>query len=89
METNGVINTVNRILKKNYFILTSLASEGKTTASRSDLQKKGFRFDYFTYSCVTRSNKVYYYCYDHGYREQDNDKVTIVKQAANLNQSQL
>ena len=56
IESHNVINSVNRILKKNYFILSALLSEGKVTTSKSDLQKKGYRFDYFTCTSKTKSN---------------------------------
>jgi len=79
VESNNVIRTINRILKKNYFILTALNSEGKTTTSKIDLQKKGYRFDYFTCSYPTRNSKINYFCYDQGYREQENNKIILVR----------
>jgi hypothetical protein len=74
-----VINAVNRILRKNYVILSSLTAEGKTSASKSELMKKGYRFDYFTCSSTTKSSRVYYFCYDHGYKENENNKVTLMR----------
>ena len=79
LGSHNVINSVNRILRKNYFILSSLYSEGKITTSKSDLQRKGYRFDYFTYTSTTTSKKVNYFCYDHGFRELENNKVTLVQ----------
>ena len=81
LDSHSVINSINRILKKNYFILTALCSEGKMTASKSDLQRKGYRFDYFTYTSTTKSNRVNYFCYDQGYRENENNKITLVRHA--------
>ena len=81
LDSHSVINSINRILKKNYFILTALCSEGKMTASNSDLQRKGYRFDYFTYTSTTKSNRVNYFCYDQGYRENENNKITLVRHA--------
>jgi len=46
IESNNLIKTVNRILKKNHLILTALNYEGKATATKSDLQKKGYRFEF-------------------------------------------
>jgi len=83
VESNNTIRTINRILKKNYSILTSLKTEGKTTTTLSLLQKKGYRFDYFTNTRTTRTSRVNYFCYDHGYREQDNNKVILVKRDLN------
>lgn len=78
-RSNEVIKAVNKILKKNYSILSRLISEGKTTTAKSDLLNKGYRFEYFTYSCFTRSSRINYYCYDQGYREQEDDKVILVR----------
>ena len=89
LEAHTVISSVNRILRKNYSILSSFHSQGKITTSKIDLQKKGFRFDYFTCMSTTRSNRIAYYCYDHGYKENENDKVTIVRNAPNVKFSEL
>ena len=89
LASHSVINSVNRILRKNYFILSSLCSEGKITASKSDLQKKGYRFDYFTCTSTSKSKRVNYYCYDQGFRELENNKITLVQQAKNAKLSEL
>jgi len=89
LASNSVINSVNRILKKNYFILSALSSEGKITASKSDLQKKGFRFDYFTCISTSKSKRVNYFCYDQGFRELENNKITLVQHAENAKMSEL
>ena len=79
--SHSMINSINRILKKDYFILSSLCSAGKITISKSDLSEKGYRFDYYTGMKTTRSNRINYYCYDQGYREHENNKVVLVRQA--------
>ena len=86
VESNTVIKSINKILKKNYSILTTLSSSGKTTAKKSDLIKKGYCFEYFTFTNTTRSSRVNYFCYDHGYREQEPNKLVLVHfdQAENL-----
>jgi len=82
-DSNKVIRTVNRILKKNYSILTALNPEGKTTVLLNDLQKKGYRFDYFTCTYLARNSRIYYFCYDMGYCELENNKVVIVRRDLN------
>lgn len=79
IESNNVIRTINRILKKNYLILSSVFAEGKTTANRRILIYKGYRFEYFTYSQVKPGNKVSYFCYDHGFKELNNNMVVLVR----------
>jgi len=74
-----VIRTINRILKKNYLILSSVFAEGKTTANRRILTYKGYRFEYFTYAQVKTGNRVSYFCYDHGFKELNNNKVVLVR----------
>jgi hypothetical protein len=83
VESNTAIRTINRILKKNYSILSTLTSEGKSNVSKSDLQKKGYRFDYFTCTCTARNSRLNFFCYDHGYREQDNNKVILLRRELN------
>lgn len=82
-DSNKVIRTINRILKKNYSILTALNPEGKSTVLLSDLQKKGYRFDYFTCTYAARNNRVYFFCYDLGYCELENCKVALVRRDLN------
>ncbi len=89
LDTHNVINSVNRILRKNYVILSTLHSAGKISTSKIDLLKKGYRFDYFTCMSTTRSNKIAYYCYDHGIRENENNKVTIVQSTPSVKFSEL
>jgi len=83
VDPNKVIRTINRILKKNYFILSALNPEGKNTVFLNDLQKKGYRFDYFTCSFTDRNKRVYYFCYDMGYCELENNKVFLVRRDLN------
>ncbi len=83
IETNNVIRAINRILKKNYSILTALNPGGKATALKSELHKKGYRFDYYTYNFTTRTGRSYYFCYDHGYAEIEHDKVILVTRDLN------
>jgi len=84
MESGNVMRAINRILKKNYTILNKLTSEGKTVVEKNDLVKKGYRFEYFTCVLPTRNNINNYFCYDHGYREKENNKLMLVQR--NLNE---
>lgn len=83
IDSNKVVRSVNRILKKNYSILTLLNPEGKTTVLLNDLQKKGYRFDYFTCTYLARNSRIYYFCYDMGYCELENNKVVLVRRDLN------
>jgi len=78
IESDTLIKSINRILQKNYSILSTLKANGKTTTKKSDLQNKGYCFEYYTYSDSTRNKNINYYCYDHGFREKENDKLILV-----------
>ena len=79
VDANKMIRTVNRILKKNYFILSTLNPGAKSTVLKSDLQKRGYRFDYFTYKYTQRNSRTYYFCYDLGYSELENNKMILAR----------
>ena len=47
------------------------------------MQKKGYRFDYFTFSNTARNSRVNYFCYDQGYSELENNKMILVRRDLN------
>ncbi len=78
LECNSLILAVNRILQKNHSILTILLAMGTTTTTKLDLQKSGYRFDFFTSKSISPGNNVCYYCYDHGFRELDHKNILLI-----------
>lgn len=70
---------VNRILKKNHRILESLNPEKKTTTLKSTLEKQGFNFNYYTNIYTTKTGRNYYFVYEQGYSELENNKFMLVK----------
>jgi hypothetical protein len=76
-ETNYMRN-VNAVLRKNRRILQALNPTGKTRVSREKLLEKGFDFSYFTSQYKTREGSVYYYCYEQGYLELENNQFLLV-----------
>jgi len=77
-ETNYVRN-VNNALRKNRRILKKINPNGKTKAHRDKLLDNGFNFTYHTNIYTTKSGNVYFYCYDQGYMEVDNDYFVLVE----------
>ncbi|MEZ4912263.1 MAG: hypothetical protein R2774_15550 [Saprospiraceae bacterium] len=77
-DQNKFMRNINNILRKNRRILESLNPTGKTTVSRTDLLDEGFKFAYFTNEYVTKSGKVYRFCYEHGYLELENNLYALV-----------
>lgn len=75
----NLIRKTNRTLARNYKILLELNTTGKTTLKKTELINKGFDFSFFTSIYKTNSAKLYYFCYDQGYLELDNNKFLLVK----------
>lgn len=77
-KASNYMRRINRILKLNHSILRELNPDEKTTTFRSVLEKQGFQFDYHTHTYITRNGRVYYFVYDQGYSELDNNKFVLV-----------
>jgi len=73
------MRNINNILRKNRRILAKLNPKGKAKISKEQLEKEGFRFSYFTNIYTTRSGNEYYFCYDQGYLELDNNMLALVE----------
>ena len=77
--TTNYIRKINRILKNNHSILKGLNPEGKTTLFKSTLEKQGFNFNYFTHIYETSNGRKYYFNYEEGFLELDNNKFLLVR----------
>lgn len=77
--STNFMRKINRILKKNHSILEELNPTGKTTTFKSKLEKMDFNFDYYTNIYTTKTDRVYYFVYDQGYSELENNKYMLVK----------
>lgn len=78
-DANNYIRNVNNILRKNRRILTKLNPNGKTKLHRDKLAEKGFDFNYHTNTYTTKAGATYYFCYEQGYLELDNQWFMLVK----------
>lgn len=75
----AVVRKVNAVLRNNYKILCALNQSGKTILHRDKMLEAGYNFKYLTSILKTRSNTIYYFCYDQGYMEIENNLLTLVK----------
>ncbi|WP_297086195.1 hypothetical protein [uncultured Draconibacterium sp.] len=82
-RTTNYMRKINRILKNNHSILEQLNPEEKTTTFKSILEKNGFNFNFYTNTYITKNNRIYYFVYDQGYAELENNKYLLVKNAEN------
>ena len=80
---NNNIRNVNNALGKNRRILESILPETESPIAthRDKLLEKGFQFKYHTHLYTTKTNKVYYYCYEYGYLPLEHNWYLIVKRA--------
>lgn len=70
--------SVNNILRHNRNVLAELNPDGKANVRKDRLIDRGFKFRYFTNEYVTRNETLYRFCYDYGYRvEDDPDKEWV------------
>lgn len=75
---DSYIRNINNILKKNRTILAGFNPTGKVKIPKQRLLTKGFNFSFFTNIYRTHSGKEYFFCYDQGYVELENDHVMLV-----------
>lgn len=78
-DSNNYMRNINNKLRKNYRILTSINTEGKTKATKTKLLSLGFDFDFFTNILRTKTGNTYYFLYDQGYLLLENDLYMLVK----------
>ena len=78
-DANKYVRNVNNILRKNRRILSKLNPSGKTSVHKNKILEKGFNFNYFTNLYTTKNNKTYFFCYEQGYLELENDYYMLVK----------
>ncbi|WP_225874824.1 hypothetical protein [Pedobacter hiemivivus] len=80
-ENNGMIKSVNLILKRNRDILEKLNPAKETKVSGSKLMASGFNFNYHTHSYDNyKGNKICTFCYEYGYIRLLNDEYLLVKE---------
>lgn len=77
--STNFMRKINRILKKNHAILEELNPVEKSTTFKSILEKQEFNFKYHTNTYTTKTGRIYYFCYDQGYAEIENNKFILVK----------
>lgn len=77
-DANNFIRNINNILRKNRRILVELNPKGKNKVHRDKLLEKGFKFSYFTNIYRTRAGKEYFFCYEQGYLELEDNIYALV-----------
>jgi uncharacterized Zn ribbon protein len=79
-DENNIVRNTNNILRKNRRILKSIIPNGKVkTISKNRLLAEGYNTKHLTDFLKTKAGKVYFFCYEYGYTQLDENKVTVVK----------
>jgi hypothetical protein len=78
-DSTNYMRNINNKLRKNYRILLALNPDGKGKTTKAKLISKGFDFDYFTNILNTKTGNTYYFLYDQGYMQLENDYFMLVK----------
>jgi predicted nucleic acid-binding Zn ribbon protein len=78
-DATNMVRRINRILRKNRRILSSLNPTGKRTIDGLVLAEEGFNFHYFTNVYSTQKGSNYWFCYDQGYLKLEGDKYMLVQ----------
>jgi len=79
VTTKNLIRNTNNRLRKNYKALVELNKKGKTKVTRMRLYDQNFDFNFFTSTYITKAGKIYYYVYDQGYLELEDDYFLLIK----------
>ena len=77
-EITGFMRRVNYTIRKNRGILCHFNTKGRTKVHRNKLIELGMNFNYFTNTYKTKAGKTYYFCYEQGYVELENDYYALV-----------
>lgn len=80
-STNNLIRNINNTLRKNRNILEGLLQAGPDTitVNRHELIAKGYEFKFSTHSYTNKRGNIYFFCYDFGYLELDDEWILLVK----------
>lgn len=79
VEAKQLIRNTNNRLRNNYKVLTKLNKTGKTKVTRLKLFDHNFDFNLHTSTYTTKAGSTYYYIYDQGYLELENDYYLLIK----------
>ena len=79
-DANDYVRKVNVILRKNRRILAKVMDgKEKAKTTKEQLLLNGFNFYYYTNLYKTKQGKVYYFVYELGYLELEEEKLALVK----------
>lgn len=78
-DSTNYVRRINNILRKNRRILEKLNPNGKRTVDAMLLAEEGFNFHYFTNTYQTQKGNTYFFCYEQGYSQLENNQYMLVQ----------
>ncbi|KEO74559.1 hypothetical protein [Anditalea andensis] len=79
-SSNNYVRNISNALRKNRSILEGFLHDQKTLkVTRENMIDKGFQFKYHTDIFINKNRTSYYFCFEYGYLELDNDMYLIVR----------
>ncbi|MBG15933.1 MAG: hypothetical protein CL853_06240 [Crocinitomicaceae bacterium] len=78
-DANEYVRRVNVILRKNRRILSKLMPGDKSRTTKEQLLLRGFNFYYYTNIYKTKQGKTYYFVYELGYLQLENEDYALVR----------
>ena len=79
VDDKNLVRNINNRLKKNYKVLCELNPEKTSKTHKDKLIAKNFDFNLFTSVYKTKKGTIYYFVYNQGYQELDNDFFMLAK----------
>lgn len=84
------IRNINKQLRKNRSALRTACPLGKATVRKSFLKKLGMNFKFITHTWKSQAGVVYFFCYDYGYTQANEEsKVLIIQQQHYMNDQEI
>jgi hypothetical protein len=77
-DINSLIRRTNYTIRRNRNILAHYTAEGERRIARRALLDSGFNFSYFTSAHTNRTGQTCYFCYDHGYVDEDGEYFLLI-----------
>lgn len=78
-DSTNLVRNINNTLRRNRRILEKLCPGDKSKSTKGILNSEGFNFNYHTNIFHTKKGLTYYFCYDMGYLELQDEEVVIVR----------
>ncbi|MEQ8359844.1 MAG: hypothetical protein RH860_10180 [Cytophagales bacterium] len=78
-DVSNQVRNVNNILRRNRRILENLSKNEKKRIQRELLIQLGFNFSFHTSTFTNKNGQTYYFCYERGYVQLNEDFYFIVR----------